>query len=225
MPRCFKIFTMLFVLVFIFSLMGCSKESSKEKHELKTPVTAVKGDSEKNAKQPNVKNEVHPSSTQQVSTKTASEEKKLAPTPKQQITNGTKGSDVEKKAGPISVPKTNTKNETVTSKPIPAKTVTLSIMGPKDKGDILSATKVGVKDGETILDVLLHATEEHSPKIQVDYTGSGATAYINGINNIYEFDYGPKSGWLFKQNGVSLTKSIGTSKVKAGDKIECYYTQ
>jgi Domain of unknown function (DUF4430) len=122
---------------------------------------------------------------------------------------------------------TNTKTTTQTTPvvkpavpaPKPVATVTLSIVGPKDKGTILAPTKVKINDGDTIFDVVKRTN------IDIDSSGSGATAYIEGIDNIYEFDYGAKSGWVFKHNGVSITKSIGVIKVKAGDRIECYYTE
>jgi len=107
--------------------------------------------------------------------------------------------------------------------PKPVAAVTLSITGPKDRGTILLASKVNIQDGYTIFDVVKQAAKAKG--IVVDSTGSGATAYIEGIDNIYEFDYCAKSGWMFKQNGATITKSVGVIKVKAGDRIECYYTE
>ncbi|MBT2658209.1 DUF4430 domain-containing protein [Bacillus sp. ISL-18] len=132
------------------------------------------------------------------------------------------------KATTSTAAKTTTTPQTTTTAPVvkpavpapkPVTTVTLSIVGPKDKGTILAPTKVKINDGNTIFDVLKRTN------IDIDSSGSGATAYIEGINNIYEFDYGAKSGWVFKLNGASITKSIGVIKVKAGDRIECYYTE
>ncbi|ETI67733.1 DUF4430 domain-containing protein [Neobacillus vireti] len=122
-------------------------------------------------------------------------------------------------AAPNTPPPTNPKPET----PKHELAVTISIAGPKDRGTILSATKVNFKDGATIFDIISQAAKKQG--IIIDSRGSGATAYIEGIDNIYEFDYGVKSGWIFKQNGVSLTKSIGVVKVKDGDRIECFYTE
>jgi hypothetical protein len=118
-------------------------------------------------------------------------------------------------------PKTQNSAPVVTEKPAAA--VTISIKGPNERGTILASSKVEFKDGATVFDILLQIAKKQG--IQVESRGSGATAYIEGIDNIYEFDYGVKSGWVFEQNGVSLTKSIGTMKVKDGDTIECYYTE
>lgn len=103
-----------------------------------------------------------------------------------------------------------------------AQTVTFAITGPKeDHSADRAASPVKIKNGDTVLDVLLAA----EGKGNVDYSGSGAAAYVSGIHNINEFDYGAKSGWVFKLNGVSLNQSIGSVAVKNGDKVECLYTE
>lgn len=125
-------------------------------------------------------------------------------------------------------PSTTTKQTTTTTKPstknpVPETTVTLSIVGPKDRGTILGASSVSIKTGDTIYDCIIQAAKKHN--IVVDAKGSGSATYIEGIDNIYEFDYGAKSGWIFKLNGASITRSVGVIKVKDGDRIECSYTQ
>ena len=106
--------------------------------------------------------------------------------------------------------------------PLEKLSVSFSIVGPKeDHSSDTSTQNIAIKDGETVLDVLVAAVGKNN----VDYSGSGATAYVSGINNIYEFDYGAKSGWVFKLNGASLNKSIGTVTVKNGDKIQCLFTE
>jgi hypothetical protein len=133
---------------------------------------------------------------------------------------------VTKPAPAPSAPVVSTPPSTAPSVPetkVPAAAVTISIKGPKDRGAILAPTKVEFKEGQTVYDILLQTTKKHG--IQIETRGSGATAYVEGIDNIYEFDYGVKSGWVFELNGVSLTKSIGTMIVKDGDTIECYYTE
>lgn len=122
-------------------------------------------------------------------------------------------------AAPAKQPSTPTAPQAT---PAQAQTVTFSIVGPKEdhSGD-RGASTVKITNGESLLDVLLATVG----KGNVDYSGSGATAYVSGINNIYEFDYGAKSGWVFKVNGVSLSKGIGVVSVKNGDRIECLYTE
>ncbi len=47
---------------------------------------------------------------------------------------------------------------------------------------------------------------------------------MEGIDNIFEFDYGVKSGWIYRVNGSIYSKSAGAYTVKAGDVIEWLYT-
>lgn len=228
MQRCLKNITILIVLLLSLSLIGCSHNSSQEKQSKKEVKTAetVKKMPQKASIKPVDQKKGKTASIQKTSQNTLNEVKNTAPTTQKPKTVADKQTGpVEKKTVTSpTVPKKTTKPNTVKNT-VPVQTVTFSIMGPKDKGTILPATKVSIKDGDTILQVLLHAASSHSPKLVVDYTGSGAMAYVQGIDNIYEFDYGAKSGWLFKQNGVSLTKSVGVTNIKAGDRIECYYTQ
>ncbi|RDU36862.1 hypothetical protein DRW41_09155 [Neobacillus piezotolerans] len=108
-------------------------------------------------------------------------------------------------------------------KPAPSALASISIKGPADAGVILAATTVEFKDGDTVLDLLLKAAGKKG--IDVDYTGSGQTAYVAGIDNYYEFDYGSRSGWICKKNGKKLEKGAGTVKVSNGDRIEWVYSE
>ncbi|MGG1674493.1 DUF4430 domain-containing protein [Neobacillus sp. NRS-1170] len=235
---------LIFIFLLAFSLIGCSQgsDSSKEtKKEIKTTEEVKK--EEKDSK---VVEEQKPEQVKENETTTAAptEEKQpeqAAPkansttqtaqtsqpktTPSKTTTqpaktNGTSTSTQQSKpSAAATTPKPNTTTQT----PKPVTSVTLSIIGPKDRGTILGATKVNFNDGDTIFDIISQATKKQG--ITVDSRGSGATAYIEGIDNIYEFDYGAKSGWVFKHNGASITKSIGVIKIKDGDRIECYYTE
>ncbi|HJV45165.1 MAG TPA: DUF4430 domain-containing protein [Bacillota bacterium] len=101
-------------------------------------------------------------------------------------------------------------------------TLSVSIIGDKEHGVILSAQSIQIQQGDTVLDVLSRVTK--NKKIQMEYSGLKATAYIRGIDNLYELDEGPKSGWMFKVNGKISDRSAGTYGVKAGDSIEWFYT-
>jgi hypothetical protein len=119
---------------------------------------------------------------------------------------------------------TTTKSTTVTTKPSSIKeNVTIMIIGSKEIGVILPKSKVIIKNGDTVLDVLLKSAKDHH--FDVEYSGSGAMAYIEGIYNLYEFDYGPKSGWNFKINGSIVNKSSDMVKVKIDDYIEWIYSE
>lgn len=89
-------------------------------------------------------------------------------------------------------------------------------------GIILAPTTVELKDGETVFDTLKSIVRAKT--IQMEYEGSKGTPYIQGINNLYEFDGGPLSGWMYCVNKVYPNYGCGQYKLKAGDVIEWNYT-
>ncbi|MEK4044911.1 DUF4430 domain-containing protein [Paenibacillus sp. FSL H8-0048] len=115
-----------------------------------------------------------------------------------------------------------------TPKPAPAATpkpdhaVTLSITGDEEHGVILAAAQYEIKQGESVLDLLKRITREQ--KIQMEYQGSKAFAYVEGIDNLYESDHGAESGWMYKVNGEFPSKAAGSWIVEPGDTIEWLYT-
>ena len=50
------------------------------------------------------------------------------------------------------------------------------------------------------------------------------SAYIEGINNLYEFDCGELSGWMYKVNGWFPNYGCSACKVENGDDIVWCYT-
>ncbi|GAB6155817.1 hypothetical protein JCM17380_45680 [Desulfosporosinus burensis] len=89
-------------------------------------------------------------------------------------------------------------------------------------GVILPPTKVELKEGETVFDVLKIVVRENN--IQMQYEGSNGTAYIKGINNLYELDGGPLSGWMYCVNKLYANYGCNQTKLKNGDTIEWNYT-
>ncbi|MEX1031276.1 MAG: DUF4430 domain-containing protein [Paenibacillaceae bacterium] len=109
-----------------------------------------------------------------------------------------------------------------TEDPVPQSTVTISIIGDEKKGVILEPTSIDWRDGDSVLDVLKQVTK--SSKIPLEYRGRGMLSYVEGIANLYEFDQGASSGWLFKVNGKLATKSAGAVKLSKGDNVEWIYS-
>lgn len=89
-------------------------------------------------------------------------------------------------------------------------------------GVILPPTKFKIKEGDTVLDVLIMAKEQY--KFHMSYRGSETSAYIEGINNLYEFDGGRWSGWMYCVNGWYPNYGAGVYVLKGGDAIEWNYT-
>ena len=94
---------------------------------------------------------------------------------------------------------------------------------PED-GVILSKTTVSFTPGESVFDVLRRCLKEEG--IHFEYVDARAydSVYIEGIANLYEFDCGDQSGWLFAVNGVSPSLGCSGYTVSAGDEILFAYT-
>lgn len=106
--------------------------------------------------------------------------------------------------------------------PKPDNVVTLSITGDEEHGVILAAAQYELKKGESVLELLKRITR--GQKIQMEYQGSKAFAYVEGIDNLYEGDHGSESGWMYKVNGEFPSKAAGSWIVEPGDTIEWLYT-
>lgn len=87
---------------------------------------------------------------------------------------------------------------------------------PED-GYILKDVNVGFNEGESAFTVLERALKENN--IQFEHE----SAYIKGIGNIYEFDAGDMSGWLFKVNGEYGNVGLGDTMLTDGDTLLLFY--
>ncbi|CAG7644724.1 hypothetical protein PAESOLCIP111_04784 [Paenibacillus solanacearum] len=103
-----------------------------------------------------------------------------------------------------------------------ATSISIRIVGDKEKGTILDTVQVELREGDTALDVLKRIAKEK--KIQLETRGSGKSSYIEGIANLYEFDKGAKSGWLYRVNGKFPNVSAGAYALSKGDRIDWLYT-
>ncbi|MDQ0195474.1 DUF4430 domain-containing protein [Paenibacillus wynnii] len=103
-----------------------------------------------------------------------------------------------------------------------ASTVTFSITGDSESGVILAPSVVEVKDGDSVMDLLKRITRKN--KIQMEFKGIGPVAYVEGIDNLYEYDKGAESGWMYRVNGVFPNIGAAGYTVKSGDRIEWLYT-
>lgn len=89
-------------------------------------------------------------------------------------------------------------------------------------GVILPETKFTLSEGETVYDILIRAAK--SSGIGIQRSGAPGMAYIAGIGNLYEFDYGDLSGWTYYVNGESPSVSCEAYTLSDGDRIEWKYT-
>ncbi len=89
-------------------------------------------------------------------------------------------------------------------------------------GIILDTTEFEIKEGETVFDVLCKARDKY--KLHMEYSGAGSGIYVEGINNLYEFDGGRWSGWMYCVNGWYPNYGCGVYYLQPGDVIEWNYT-
>ena len=91
-------------------------------------------------------------------------------------------------------------------------------------GVILATSSVEFEDGETVFDVLNRVCEYAGIQIEYSWTPLYNSYYIEGINNLYEFDCGNESGWMYKVNGWFPNYGCSSYTLENGDDIVWCYT-
>lgn len=94
---------------------------------------------------------------------------------------------------------------------------------PED-GIILPATKVEFYQGESAFDVLSRETKNNKIHMEFVNTPIYNSAYIEGINNLYEFDCGSLSGWMYKVNDWYPNYGCSRYILADGDVIQWVYS-
>ena len=93
-----------------------------------------------------------------------------------------------------------------------------------DDGVIFPATEVTFYEGESVFNVLQR--EMKKAKIHMEFSNVPVynSVYIEGINNLYEFDCGELSGWMYKVNEWFPNYGCSRYQLKDGDIVEWVYT-
>lgn len=94
---------------------------------------------------------------------------------------------------------------------------------PKD-GIILKKQKVQFKEGESVYDVLVRVCKDNKIHMESSWTPMYNSAYVEGINNLYEFDCGSLSGWMYKVNEWFPNYGCSRYELKNGDDVVWCYT-
>lgn len=78
--------------------------------------------------------------------------------------------------------------------------------------------------GESVFDLLLRETKAN--KIHMEFVSAplGGSAYIEGLYNLYEFDCGERSGWLYRVNGAAPGYGCDQYLLNDGDAVTWIYT-
>nr|WP_286672395.1 DUF4430 domain-containing protein [Cohnella hashimotonis] len=93
-----------------------------------------------------------------------------------------------------------------------------------DDGVIFSKREVTFYEGESVFNVLQREMKKNKIHMEFENTPVYNSAYIEGINNLYEFDCGELSGWMYKVNEWFPNYGSSRYKLKQGDVIEWVYT-
>ena len=91
-------------------------------------------------------------------------------------------------------------------------------------GVILGRTTVTFYEGESVFDVLQRVCKEKGIHMEASWTPIYNSAYVEGIHNLYEFDCGALSGWMYKVNGWYPNYGSSRYQLKDGDVVEWRYT-
>ena len=123
--------------------------------------------------------------------------------------------------------------------PVPTCTVSISCATILEDPDRLNAEKVDLvpadgvllapaavefAEGESAFDVLKRVCRENKIHMEFSETPVYQSAYIEGIGNLYEFDCGEGSGWMYRVNGEFPNDGCSRYTLADGDTVEWVYT-
>lgn len=91
-------------------------------------------------------------------------------------------------------------------------------------GVILSQIEAEFEPGESVFDVLQRVCRENGIHMESEWTPMYNSAYIEGIHNLYEFDVGSESGWMYCVNGWFPNFGCSRYEVEPYDDIQWLYT-
>lgn len=89
---------------------------------------------------------------------------------------------------------------------------------------VLFSAETSFDKGESVYDILKRVCDENGIQLETSYSPAFATRYIEGIGNLYEFDCGTASGWMYTVNGEYMNYGCSSCIVSDGDKIAIRYT-
>lgn len=91
-------------------------------------------------------------------------------------------------------------------------------------GVILPETTVTFYEGESVFNVLQRTCKQNKIHMEFENTPIYNSAYIEGIHNLYEFDCGEQSGWMYSVNGWYPNYGCSRYALQDGDQIRWRYT-
>ena len=84
----------------------------------------------------------------------------------------------------------------------------ITVKAIDNNGVLQLNAEVPFNEGSSVFDYLLEAGKNE--KIVISYSGGKSSAYVEGINNLFEFDRGAESGWIYTVDNIKF--SVGSAK-------------
>lgn len=91
-------------------------------------------------------------------------------------------------------------------------------------GVIFPAAPVTFHEGESVFNLLQREMKKAGIQMEFANTPMYNSAYIEGVNNLYEFDCGELSGWMYRVNGWFPNYGCSRYQLHEGDVVEWVYT-
>ena len=121
-------------------------------------------------------------------------------------------------------PQTETTTEEVVYLSVDYKTLIGKYDKATDKDGIVYTGTCSYYDGMTAFDLLRDTLQQEGIPVEFSKTPAYNSVYIEGIDNVYEFDFGELSGWLYSVNDVFLGYSSSEYILSPGDRVQFRYT-
>jgi len=93
-----------------------------------------------------------------------------------------------------------------------------------DDGWIFPPTEIALYEGDSVFDALQREMRRHRIHMVSRQTPFVNAAYIEAINNLFEFDAGPLSGWTYSVNGYFPGFSASAYILAPGDVVKWLFT-
>lgn len=90
-------------------------------------------------------------------------------------------------------------------------------------GTVLAVSKVEMKDGDSVFDVLKRACDLADIQLEYSYTLIYESYYVEGIHQLYEFDCGSESGWMISFNNWFMDQGA-SAEITGLSSLEDYGT-
>lgn len=89
---------------------------------------------------------------------------------------------------------------------------------------IYASKEVAIEEGDTVYDVLRQETKANKIQMEASESPVYGSQYVEGICNLYEFDCGNLSGWVYKVNDTFPEVGCSEYEVHKGDHIQWLYS-